>query len=785
MPDWKKLTEDAAKAATLDTAALDQFLTRDRRDAEEQSALQRLVSAQRVGGFMATSAPAQQVSEQAVGAIGDEIGSWSLETLLGRGGMGEVWRAARSDGLYDQTVALKLMRPGDERRNERFDLERRRLALMEHPGVSRIVDGGVTDDGVPFMAMEYVDGIPVDAYVRGRSRRDTLRLMADLCDAVHHAHGKFVLHRDIKADNVLVDRNGQIRLIDFGISSAMEDAETGGPLTLATAAPEQLIGTPPVSVATDVFALGVLMHQLLTGELPERRPDGSVAIDEKAVGSVELTSIIRRATAFSQNDRYSSADALAADIRNWINRRPVLVHEGGATYRFRKFLQRFPVASAMGAAFLIALVGGLATSLWFADQARQQADAAEVARIEAEAERESAILQSQISDLNVVGQTAFIELLIDAYADEEDPTRLSNRLMERWRSTHETFADAPEQTAAISLAAARGFYLRRDYKNAITVLEDWLAEGYGPPQLILNGKQILGLALFDIGQRGEAVPILREVLDGLDAERQPRLMDQSDVALRIAMVTREADAIARAAELLDARANLATIAEEKIEILGSLSALYFMQDDFPSAHKAITDALALFAGDDGLNPAMGRSVLRHNAADIEIYQFGDLDIGRSRLEAILTEDILIHGENSVTAAANSNLAWVLWFQGEPELALERTEDAIRQYATYGNGPEAGRSAERVVKILSLADMGRTDEALAEAASLDVAQTGIPDTDRRHSRLRLAEAYVRSLAGEPGSVSVTADPNWIDQDKYQRLIKKRLEERGIEIEATSR
>lgn len=177
---------------------------------------------------MSTSSTGDPEAIGNVGAPDIGIGPWRLETLIGRGGMGEVWRARRDDGVYEQTVAVKLMQPGGPGRAARFDNERRRLAQMEHPGIARILDCGITADGIAYIAMDYVDGAPIDLYAVGRPLKETLGLLAAVCDAVHHAHTKLVLHRDLKPANILVDASGQPRLIDFGIASAVDEETPGG-----------------------------------------------------------------------------------------------------------------------------------------------------------------------------------------------------------------------------------------------------------------------------------------------------------------------------------------------------------------------------------------------------------------------------------------------------------------------------------------------------------------------------------------------------------------------------
>lgn len=774
--DWNKITQLARHAATLDADGLAAELGRADLGEDERAALRRLTRTLRTTGFLATSAPDSDADRVQVAAPGQTIARWKVDTLIGRGGMGEVWRAERVDNLFDQTVALKLMRPGDASRAARFDMERRRLALMEHTGIARILDGGVTGDGIPFMAMEFVDGETIDRWAKGKARAVILAGFEELCGAVHHAHSKFVLHRDIKASNVLVDGAGQVRLIDFGISSAFDEGEAVGPLTIAYAAPEQLIGDPPVSVATDVFALGMLLHELLTGKLPERRPDGSVRLDASALGR-EMAAVVSRATAFSQNDRYSSADAFAADLAAIRENRPPRAFPGGRGYRFGKFLQRFPLASALAVALVASLAAGLGFSMKFAVDARREAEIAE-------RERAEAVAQFELADLNLLGQQSMLELLVEAYGEEDDPERLNRILIDRWRATHETSEGGPSQTAAISYAAARTFYVRADYKASLEVLDAWLGEGYGLPAQLQRGRELYASALFASGERHEAVPLLREALAEMETERLPRVKDMADIGVQLAQGSGAQEDYTQAYRLLINRAEASELPEEKLEVYSQLSYLRFGQEDFAGARDAVAMALAVFDEEPTLNPAMGRSTLRYNAAFLEIYNLLDYEGARARLQSILDEDVPLHGMNGLAARAVHDLAYLDWLQGDPEAALERMREAIDLQATYLRHPPEGRSSDRVLVAICLADLGQFEDALSELDDLESRTIAdVAKHDRRWSRLALARGYVKArqrgtLAIDPDDLA-TFDPKWIARDSFSIVIYDRMLDMGFE------
>ena len=368
-----------------------------------------------LGGFLEDGASAPE--PEGFPAIGEQVGNYQLLSRLDGGGMGVVYRARRADGSYQQDVAVKLIRPlhlmaAPEFRRQmlaRFEQERILLARLEHPNIARILDGGRTASGLPWLAMEFVDGVPLTDYCERHALdlHARLQLFLKVCAGVQEAHSHLVVHRDLKPDNILVTRDGQPKLLDFGIARTLGDDAGGDPgatqltaMTPAYASPEH-VRRQPLTTASDVYSLGVLLYQLIAGERPYRLDGLTPAEAERAIcdgDPASLRSVLQRAAkddparsarAAQLTDdlqhvvakamhkesarRYPTAQALAADIERWLQGMPVLAHPDSAGYRLGKFIGRHRLGVAAAAIALFAVVGTAGLALWQAREARQAA----------------------------------------------------------------------------------------------------------------------------------------------------------------------------------------------------------------------------------------------------------------------------------------------------------------------------------------------------------------------------------------------------------------------------
>jgi serine/threonine-protein kinase len=422
---------DAVFDAVLDLPTADQTAFIDRAcgdDSELRAEVIRLLNAYRRAEFFLES-PAVEIAAPlleeahvlATAAPPERIGPFRVVRAIGHGGMGQVFLGERADGQFEQRVALKLIQHGAAGLVRRFLEERRILALLEHPNIARLIDGGITADGLPYFAMELVEGEPIDRYcdTRGLSIERRLELFNAVCDGVTYAHQHLVVHRDLKPSNIFVTPNGQVKLLDFGIAKLIGAESSGDDLTRTGfhvmtpefAAPEQVRGEA-ISTVTDVYALGVLLYNLLTGVRPydvrgkspaevERiicgagplkpsasfdrgRGDAGPRAQARAgapdrLGRLlhgDLDAIVLKALRKEPARRYDSVASLQADLNRFRAAQPVLARPNSALYRLRKFSRRNRAAVAASLVTLTALISATAFSTGQMREAQHQRDSA-------------------------------------------------------------------------------------------------------------------------------------------------------------------------------------------------------------------------------------------------------------------------------------------------------------------------------------------------------------------------------------------------------------------------
>jgi serine/threonine-protein kinase len=696
-----------------------------------------LLATRQEGGFLET--PAFDVHGEDPD-VGRSIGPYRLVRLLGRGGMGAVYLAERED--FEHRVALKLMRRGldlDAVAVGRFHNERQILARLDHPCVARLLDGGTTAGRRPYLVMEHVDGEPLDRYCarRGLSLRARLELFAKVCSAVQFAHQNLVVHRDLKPGNVLVTADGQPKLLDFGVAKLLDEglaarsvatADGRGPMTLRYASPEQ-VRFEPVTTASDVYSLGVVLYELLTGRDPyqvesgreeelarairEREPprpstaarQGAAAASSAGIprpGELrhrlagDLDAIVLRALAKEPRDRYGSVDQLAEDVRRHLAGLPVAARTGTFVYRAGKFVRRHRLPLAVTAAFLLVSLGfgAVSTVLW-----RRAVE-----------ERRRALKASEFLEDLVLAADPDAAAGADLTAVE-----LLRTGLERIRTD---LADWPELRIEMAGTLGRVFRqlgARDETRRSLELALEAAREHYGGdhPE-VATALNNAGAWLIDSGNYSGAESRFREALAmqgrlGREISERFRMMNNLATSLTHQGAPGkldEAESLYR--EVLEKRKERYGPDDPDVaSSLRHLGMLHYLRGDAEAAEPFLREALRIrrhVFGTEDTRVASACDLLGRvrealgDAAEAESLYDEALAIRRRRL-----------GEDHVAVAqTRTNLARLLLPQA-PETARVLLEQAL---ATYGRFPAAPWEAAEAESVLGayLAGRGRYAEA---------------------------------------------------------------------------
>jgi len=686
---------------------------------------------------------------------GQEIGPYRLVMPLGEGGMGQVWMAVRADGLYERRVALKLLRPGlgDAGLRVRFTRERQILARLGHAHIARLLDAGVSKDGQPYLALDYVHGEAITEYAQ-KHHLDLparLQLFAQICAAVSHAHANLVVHRDLKPSNILVTPAGEVCLLDFGIAKLLDQeresvdiTRTGSrTFTLHYAAPEQLRGEV-ITTMTDVYALGVVLYELLTDRKPydlsrqsdaaweeailhdePLKPSQALARQARERGDVQrkrrarqlagdLDNIVLRALSKLPEQRYPSVEALAQDLRRFSEGQPVQARSQSLLYRTRKYLRRHALSVGLSFGISSVLAIALAIVSWQANRALKEA-------ARAQAMQDFVIALFENTGNKGGNQNLDVRALLDAGVRRAD-TELSNQpraraellgliarlksglgddrealqLLDRQRQVLETLGDAVPGNLLLESAALRGRNLRElgRAEDCLVALSPSLAlaqrEAGAFPLPAAEFLSQLGRCHRQLGGSSVARDLFGQALQLRQSSRNSAALEaesQTDLALVLAD---DGQLDAAISALHDALDQLRSVDGERnplgVDIWLDLGDLYARQHDLTEAEagyrQALDIALSRFGGD---HPRTADAQLK--LAEL-LAQRGKLDEA-GRLVSLAQDTLAGHGgRNGLELAGPWRLRGLLELErdhpAEAEAALTEATRLWRNYKLLGD-----------------------------------------------------------------------------------------------------
>jgi tetratricopeptide (TPR) repeat protein len=705
-------------------------------------------------------------------------GPYRLLHPIGEGGMGVVWLGERTDGAYEQQVAVKIIKRGMDSAAivRRFVQERRILARLHHAHVVRLLDGGITADGRPFYVMEHVHGHPLTVHAAER-RLDVaarIALLAKVADAVAYAHTHLVVHRDLKPSNVLVDAAGEPRVLDFGIAKLIEDTGeqtvtgTGARvLSPAYAAPEQILGEP-VGTTADVYALGMLMGELLTGALPQQRCGASAArlAHDAAHETSQRLSLVaaqqsrdrlaalygdaadgRRlarqlggdldviaATALQREParRYRTAAAFADDLRRWLDGRPIAARADSAAYRLARFVRRHRVGVAAATLIVLSLLGGFGVALWQARIAREQARQAAIERQHAELQLARA---ERVKDFML---TLFREQ--DPVSRAKAQARTAPELIrEGIAQIDATLAAEPDLQAELLRDLGQlqvGLDDRTGGEATLRRARDLQAALTGPNSAATaEALSAYADAVYATGDSARAGTMLREAVAQLRQSRGADHASTVEAEARLAIIEmiegryEEAERLARHA--LDvARARYGEGHAELIEPLGVLGNIVQERGRYPEALALFDEALRIVAATHGEDHARGVT-LHSRRGDV-------LRVQRRHDEALAEYATALRIERAQLPAGHVLIGGTLMRLGDLQRRIGRLD-------------EADRSLSEAIAILGKTPSGQYAQALQFHANLALAQG---DTDQAVRRYRASIDAFRAATGDSAYVWLT-------------------------------
>jgi serine/threonine protein kinase len=713
-------------------------------DSELAAQVQRLLNASAREEQQTAALISKREAGEGAESTGRRIGPYVLDGLLGRGGMGVVYRAHRADGEFEQKVAIKLidLPLATTTFRERFRQERQILAGLEHPYIARLLDGGVTANGDPYLVMEFVDGVPIHRYCEKEnlSLRLRLKLFLMVCEAVQFAHQNFVVHRDLKPDNILIAADGTPRLLDFGTAKLLTPtfaAEGGGitrdgcqSFTPQYASPEQVLGHQ-VTAASDTYSLGVLLYLLLTGSLPYKLAELTTAemlravcnepprnpVPAEALGwrlDTDLDAILLKALRKEPEARYATAAELSADLRAWLEELPVAARRGNFRYKAGKFIRRNRISVAGSALLAASLIAGVIGVAWQANVANQERRRAEASA--ADLRQLSNSLLSELDDAiqQIPGTTGVQKLLVTRVLEHLDRTAKD---VHGNRQTQLDLAMAYTQLAAIqddpyvqNLGDSAGALASID--KAIALAAPLASTGVKDREAMRTlalAKQVRSTILWLAGKSHEAIPEMQNAVQGFDAV--------------------VADPQASPAAIIEA-ANAYSVLGDEFGQVGAASL-----NDLPDALSAYRKNLSLVSRALTIDPA---SMTTKRSLSIAYAKIGDIEIETDPAQALKDYESAIQRAYATPKAEHGTLGALHAYsalQGRKAIALVQLGEYSRAASLYEEIVQLDRRfvAEDPQDFRALADLEEdlNGEAADFEMAADPALTASPGDRRRN------------------------------------------------------
>jgi tetratricopeptide (TPR) repeat protein len=705
---------------------------------------------------------------------GLEIGAYTLERPLGHGGMGSVWLARRTDGRFEGHAAVKLLNLSllSSAGQERFRREGSMLARLEHPGIARLLDAGVSRGGQPYLVLEYVDGDRLDAYAlkHNLSQEECIRLFLRVLEAVGHAHANLVVHRDLKPSNIMVKADGSVKLLDFGIAKLAGDElntaitmEGAKVFTPQFAAPEQARGDT-ITTATDVYSLGVILYMMLSGRHPTGT-DGKTAADVvRQLLEVEpaplkprdLGAVVGKALKKDPTERYQNVESFADDLGRYLRHEPVSVARDPAFYSARKFARRHRTAVTIGTAIAVVLIAATTFSVKQMREARRQRDAALVARRRADAQAEFGLmLMSQLGskpmtareildrarvglDHQYVTDSGFIVSalvqLSGMYAELGDNHKIRAALLRRADSIATA---AHDTTGMIQVQCNTGDDLRTQgkYEEAERVLLKAQSDLKRTPDAYLDVECLFDYAsLQNERDRPEkSAPAIHRAIAIRDSLGQTHdifyvgLLDLLGYTLDRQNRIREAIVVANhAVTLLDTIGRGQTTSSAILR--HNLGVTYNRLGEVATAESVLFDVLSRLRESDPTGRLPEQPLIHY--AHAALYQ-GDLDSARKYFS-------LLHDRG----IADHNTYW----QARALFGLSQAE------LQAGRVADAKRSIESFRKLSGLPDLSHSDDQVVDINTLDaLAALSAGDTVKANALLQKTLTKYGYYKGRHGAI----------------------------------